>query len=71
MKLHHLILTASLLSFPACEKKQTTSEKIENKIDDALDQRPGEKILDAVENSEDAIKDAADDVKEAVEDTTK
>ncbi|HEY8991262.1 MAG TPA: hypothetical protein VIM46_04755 [Luteolibacter sp.] len=32
-------------------KKQGPAEKMGNKIDDALDQRPGEKVRDAVEDA--------------------
>ena len=42
-----LILT--LATVPACRKK-TTGEKIGDKVDDILDQRPGEGIRDAVED---------------------
>ena len=40
----------TLAALPACREK-TTGEKIGDKIDDALDQRPGEKIRDAVEDA--------------------
>lgn len=40
----------TLTALPACREK-TTGEKIGDKIDDALDQRPGEKIRDAVEDA--------------------
>ncbi len=44
-----------LLLVTSCNKKSpdlrpTTDERIENKIDDALDRRPGEPVLDAIEN---------------------
>jgi uncharacterized BrkB/YihY/UPF0761 family membrane protein len=42
-------LLVTLAVLPACRKK-TTGEKIGDKIDDVLDQRPGEKIRDAVED---------------------
>ena len=79
MKLHHLlILATALLALPACERKQTTTEKIKDKVDDALDRRPGEKVRDAGEDLKDAakdakdgVKDAAKDVKDAVKDATK
>jgi hypothetical protein len=32
-------------------KKQGPAEKMGNKIDDAMDQRPGEKVRDAVEDA--------------------
>jgi len=52
MKTYLLLLSFLLLNLaalPACRKK-TTGEKIGDKIDDVLDQRPGEKIRDAVED---------------------
>ena len=68
MKLFLPTLSALLtLSFSACEKKpQTVGEKIGNKVDDALDRRPGEKVKDAGEDLKDAAKDAKDAVKDAV-----
>ncbi|GEP41839.1 hypothetical protein [Brevifollis gellanilyticus] len=47
-----LILSFALftaVSLPSCREKGP-GEKIGNKIDDALDQRPGEGIRDAVED---------------------
>ena len=68
MKSSHLLLVATLLlALPACERPQTTSEKIKDKVDDGLDRRPGEKIRDAGED----VKDAAKDVKEGVKDAAK
>lgn len=67
MKLHHLfIATATLLVLPACQRKPTVTEKVTDKVNDALDRRPGEKIRDAAEDTRDAVKDAAKDVKDAV-----
>lgn len=43
-------LLLTLAALPACRKK-TTGEKIGDKVDDVLDQRPGEKIRDAVEDA--------------------
>ena len=71
MKLYHLILTATLFALTACEPKQTTSEKVKDKVNDALDRRPGEKVRDAAEDTKDAVKDAAKDIKGAVKDATK
>jgi gas vesicle protein len=68
MKLHHLLIVATtLLALPACEK-QTTTEKIKDKVDDALDRRPGEKVLDAAEDVKDAAKDVGRDIKDAAKD---
>lgn len=62
-----LPIVLALLSFAACEEKpKTTGEKIEDKVNDALDRRPGEKVRDAGEDLKDAAKDAKDAVKDAV-----
>lgn len=53
MKAFTLLLSFALITvtaLPACRKK-TVGEKVGDKIDDALDQRPGEKIRDAVEDA--------------------
>ena len=48
MKLQHcLTLAAVLLTFSACEEKKTPGEKVKDKVDDALDRRPNEKLRDA------------------------
>jgi hypothetical protein len=67
-----LLLAPALLAFalPSCEKAETTSEKVGEKVDDALDRRPAEKLQDAAEDAGDAVKDAAEDVKDAVNDAT-
>jgi hypothetical protein len=52
------ILCLSIL-FPACEKKtpaEKAVDKIENKVKDATDSRPGEPLRDAAEDARDAIK---------------
>lgn len=61
-----MLATTSLVTtaLTSCKEKPRT---IGEKIDDALDARPNEKIKDAVED----IKDAAKDVKEAVKDAGK
>lgn len=44
---------------PGCEKKTTPEkavDKIENKVKDATDSRPGEPIRDAAEDVRDALK---------------
>ena len=48
----------TLLMLSACEEKKTTGEKVEDKIKDGLDARPGEKLKDAGEDVKDAVKDA-------------
>lgn len=54
------------LAMTSCERDDTVKEK----VDDALDRRPGEKVRDAGEDVKDAVKDAADDTKDAVKDAT-
>jgi hypothetical protein len=54
------------LAMTGCERDDTIGEK----VDDALDRRPGEKVRDAGEDVKDAVKDAADDSKDAVKDAT-
>lgn len=68
MKSITTILSAVLLlTFTACEKKpQTLGEKIENKTNDALDRRPGEKVRDAAEDVKAEAKEAKEDIKDAV-----
>jgi len=58
--------TALALSLAACENKSTT-EKISDGVDDALDRRPAEGIRDAGEDAADAIEDAAKDAKKATQ----
>ncbi len=60
MKITILTALATLaLVLPSCDK-----------IDDALDRRPNEKILDAAEDLGDSVEDAAEGVKDAVNDAT-
>lgn len=72
-----ILLTAVLFAFTACEPK-TPVEKVKDKVDDALDRRPNEKLRDAGEDlkegakdTKDAVKEAAQDTKEAVKDAVK
>jgi hypothetical protein len=53
------LLLLSLMFLPGCEKKTTPEkavDKIENKVKDATDSRPGEPIRDAAEDVRDALK---------------
>ena len=60
-------LAAALFTFAACEEKpKPVGEKIKDKVDDALDRRPNEKLRDAGEDLKDAGRDAKDAVKDAV-----
>ena len=72
MKKTHLFVSLfSFLALTACERKQTTSEKMKDTVNDALDRRPAEGVRDAAEDAKDAVKDAAKDTKDAIKDTTK
>lgn len=68
--LYMLIIAATILMLPACDQSQTGSEKVMDNVDDALDRRPGEKILDATEDAGDKIKEVGKDAKENVKDAT-
>ncbi len=67
--LYLFIAAAALLASPAC-KKQSTTDKVKDGINDALDRRPGEKVRDAAEDATDAIKEAGKDAKDALKDAT-
>jgi len=56
------MIGASVFALAACEK-QTTGEKVTDKVGDALDSRPHEKAKDAAEDIKDATKDAGDAIK--------
>ena len=55
----YFILTTAVLAFAGCEPQKTTTEKVTDKVNDALDRRPGEKVRDAAEDTKDAVKDVA------------
>jgi len=76
MKLRYLFAAATFAILPACEKHETPNVK--EKVDDALDRRPNEKIKDAAEDIKDDakdvgrdVKDAAKEIKEDVKDATR
>ena len=70
MRLTHLLMVAVAgVALAACgQKEASTGEKLENAVEDALDQRPAEELRDAAENAGDAVADAAEDVKDAAQD---
>lgn len=69
MKLYPIIISVvALTALCACGQKKSVPEKAEDKVKDALDQRPAEQVRDAVEDAGDAIKDAAEEVKDKVND---
>jgi gas vesicle protein len=55
---------ASLLALSACEKRSAMQEK----VDDALNRRPGEEIRDAAEDMSAAAKDLGEAVKDTAND---
>jgi len=62
------VASGTMLLATSCERKPRT---LGEKIDDALDTRPNEKLKDAAEDVGDAAKDAAHEVKDAVKDATR
>ncbi len=64
MKSKHLLLVLPLLVLlGACDQKQSTSASVKDKVNDALDRRPNEKLRDAAEDLRDGVKEAAKDLK--------
>lgn len=55
-----LVIAVMFLALPACEQKQTTTEKVMDRVDDALDRRPDEKARDIAEDIGDKVDDALD-----------
>jgi hypothetical protein len=55
-----------LLPLAACDQKPaSTAEQIKDKVNDALDRRPNEKLKDAAEDLRDGAKVAVKDLKDA------
>jgi hypothetical protein len=67
MKITRLSLALVLLvGLAACEQKpKSTTEKIKDKVDDALDRRSNEKLRDAAEEVQEGAKEVAKEVEEA------
>ena len=54
-----MMCAVALAGMTACdERPQTVGEKVEDKVKDGLDARPGEKLKDAGEDVKDTVKDA-------------
>lgn len=54
-----LLLLPVVMAFSACEQKtpaEKTVDKVENKVKDATDSRPGEGIRDTAEDIKDSVK---------------
>ncbi|SFQ04515.1 hypothetical protein SAMN05216419_105013 [Nitrosomonas cryotolerans] len=62
------MIVAMILVLPACDQAQTGTDKVMNKVDDALDRRPGEKARDATEDLGHELEDAGDEIKESAKD---
>ncbi len=62
-----LVLATAVASLSACSEP-STSEKIQDSVNDALDRRPAEPLRDAAEDMKQAAEDAAEDVKDAAAD---
>ncbi len=67
---YSFIIAAALLVLSACGQNQTATEKVIDNTNDALDQRPNEKMRDAVEDTSDGIKGVGKDIKEKIKDAT-
>jgi type IV pilus biogenesis protein CpaD/CtpE len=65
VKLSHAVLLAVAVAvFAGCDQKpKSTSEQVKDKVNDALDRRPNEKLRDAAEDVRDGVKEAAKDLK--------
>lgn len=68
MKLRYCVpvVAAVFLALSGCEK--SGMEKAEDKVNDALDNRPNEELRDAAEDVQDAAKDAGEAVKDVAND---
>ena len=66
MKTTYLIASLAFCFIASCERHE--SEKVKDKVNDALDRRPNEKLRDAGEDIGDAAKDAGKDLKDAAKD---
>jgi hypothetical protein len=62
-----MMLAAALVTLAGCSEP-STSEKIQDSVNDALDRRPAEELRDAAEDMKQAAQDAASDVKDAAAD---
>lgn len=59
-----LVALPLLFSLAACDQKPaSTTDQIKGKVNDALDNRPNEKIRDAAEDLNEGVKQAAEDLK--------
>lgn len=75
MTLRYLFMIAiaiALSTLSACGQKPTeTTEKVVDKVNDALDRRPNEKARDAIEDITSAVKDATEEAQGKMEEIAK
>jgi type IV pilus biogenesis protein CpaD/CtpE len=61
---HAVLLTVAVAVFAGCDQKpKSTTEQVKDKVNDALDRRPNEKLRDAAEDVRDGVKEAVKDLK--------
>ncbi len=61
-----LLALPFVFAMAGCEQKpKSTTEQVKDKVNDALDRRPNEKLKDAAEDVRDGAKSAVKDLKEA------
>jgi hypothetical protein len=67
MKVSSILIVATMLvALAGCDQKpKSTAEQVKDKVNDALDRRPNEKLRDAAEDIRDGAKEAVKDLKEA------
>lgn len=73
MKTARLLLALVLLvGLAACDQKpKSTTEKLKDKVDDALDRRSNEKLRDAAEEVQEGAKEVAKELEEAGKEVAK
>ena len=69
MKTNTIILTiaAAVLSLASCEQKKEPAGELKEKIDDALDRRPNEKLKDSIEDLEKDARKAGEGISDALD----
>ncbi|MBL8500919.1 MAG: hypothetical protein JNL77_10140 [Nitrosomonas sp.] len=70
MKPCYPLIIAVLMMLSACDQNKADSSAVKDNVDDILDQRPGEKVRDAVEDAGDKLKGAGKEIKETIKDAT-
>ena len=70
MKPCYPLIIAALMMLSACDQNKADSSAVKDNVDDILDQRPGEKVRDTVEDAGDKLKGAGKEIKETIKDAT-